>query len=213
MVSESQISQEFGKDIVCVECGVPKPPKKFNDDSVVCKSCTPKVMKRQEVTISADEHARNDFTSQLVEMRKTADPQIVTGVQKALEILGQSPQEVMAEVILEMRNPSKDRNDLSMEQLAAMPVDFKTIGHYLKMLQEAQKIHDEDLKGANPFGNATPEDLRATMLQGAIEHSADDISLRKQLIHGFLERCPTFIAEVLEVAEQIKKEMTVHASA
>lgn len=157
------------------------------------------------MVITPEDHARNDFTAQLVEMRKTADPQIVNGVQKAQQILGESPQEIMAKCVNELRNPGSDRADLSPEQLAALPKDYKLIGSYLKMLQEAQVIHDKDLTGNNPFGDASPEDLRATMLKGALDYSSEDVDLRKRLIRAFLERCPTFIEEVLEVANEVNE--------
>lgn len=164
------------------------------------------------MVVTAEQYLRNDFTEQLREARKTADPQIVNGVQKAIGILGESPQEIMAKCVKQMMNPGEGRAGLSPEQIAAIPKDFKTVGHFLKMLQEAQVIHDTDLKGNNPFGDATPEELRSIMLKGAIDHAETDAKLRKQLIHGFLDRFPNFLDEVLEVANEINQGGLISAS-
>ncbi|MCP4507037.1 MAG: hypothetical protein GY826_11680 [Fuerstiella sp.] len=204
MVSEAQQNQIFGADIVCSECGVPKAPDAFNEASAVCKGCTPKVIRRQEVVITPEEHHQNEFTAQLRELRKTSEPQIVNGIQKALDLLGESPQEIAAQCIIELKNPGQGRSDLSPEQIAALPKDYKTIGAFTRMLQEAQIIHDKDLDGSNnPFEDMTPEQLRATMLQGAIDHAERNRELRIKLIRAFADRCPSFFEEVTEVAQSL----------
>jgi len=212
VISESQQAQAFGSDIVCFECGIPKDPAKFNKDSVVCKHCTPKVAARSEKSISAQDHFHSRYSSTLKELTDSCDPQIIPGVQRAMEILKRSPQEILAEQLLELLDPASALLDpevaegLDPDALKALPKDRKLIHQYLKTLQDAQMRADEQLSTAgNPFENMTAEDLRAMMLKGATDHCAEDRDMRLQLIRAFMDRVPTFLDEVMLVAKDVEK--------
>lgn len=201
--AEDIATQQFGQNRVCEECGIAKDPDAaFSRDSVVCKTCVPKVLKRREASISIEEHRKNEFSGKLRELRKSGEPQVVNGIRKALDILGESPQEVAAKCVVELRDPGKGRADLSPEQLAALPVDYKVLHGYLRMLQEAQVIHDKQLEGHNPFEDMSADELRSVVLKGTIDQCKTDRDLRMQLIRAFSTACSTFFEEVMEVAQE-----------
>jgi uncharacterized Zn finger protein (UPF0148 family) len=202
VVSEAQKELLFGTDIVCRECGVPKPRRRFTGDSIVCKSCTPKLLKRAEMEISPEEHFHNNFRDKLSGLRRTADPMVTNGIQKAIKKLGQSPQEAAVDCIKQMLEPRNgDGSGMSVEQRAACRTDYKTIKGLLSMLQEAQFFHDKQLEDANPYDNVDPDHLRSIVLKGTIDQAQTDKDLRGQLIQAFLDRCPSFYEEVVEAVE------------
>lgn len=194
--------------VVCLECGLPKKPDHYVTGSAVCKRCTPVVLKRAEMPISAEDRFRDRYEKQLAELRQTAQNQMVTGVHKGMEILGESPQEIMATMINEMRGNAPGQEDLSPEMVAALPKDYKTIGHFLKMLQEAQTISDKQLSDAgNPFEQMSSDDLRAMMLKGATDHIQSDCELRLQVIRSFMDTIPTFLNEVMQIAREKERQL------
>jgi len=205
MVTELQQQQAFGANIVCEQCGVPLPPSKFDGDSIVCQPCMKQLAKRQEVLITPEDAQQNRISQKLEELRKTSDPSVINGYDKAEDILGCSPQEIAAEILMEMRDPGRGRSDLTEEQRAALPKDYKTMKGYTDILQKAQFKRDEQLIGTDPFESASPEQLRATILKGVLDHAHDDRSLRMQLIRGFAARCDTFFDEVMEVAKEVEQ--------
>lgn len=193
--------------VVCLECGLPKGRQQYVNGSAVCKRCTPVVLKRAEMPISAEDRFRDRYEKQLAELRQTAQNQMVTGVHKGIDILGESPQEIMATMINEMRGNAPGQEELSPEMVAALPKDYKTIGHFLKMLQEAQTISDKQLSDAgNPFEQMSSDDLRAMMLKGATDHIKSDCELRLQVIRSFMDTIPTFLNEVMQVAGERERQ-------
>jgi len=211
MISETPNSQAFGDDIVCVDCGLPKSPESFatNEDtgerSVVCVPCVKKRMTVAEIVVTPEDHLLSRYDKHLQELRETHENQIVPGIRKATELLGESPQEVMARMIKELDDPASvnEQEGIDPELAKALPKNRKLIATYLKMLQEAQAIADRQLAEAgNPYDNMSPEDLRAMMLKGATDHAATDEQLRGQLIRAFLDRCPTFLEEVVSAANE-----------
>lgn len=210
MIAESQESQAFGERIVCFECGIPHMPDAFVGDSVVCQDCTPKVIKRNEAEITPEDYLLSKFEKQLNALKQTAEPQLVPGVQRARDVLGRSPQEIMAEQVKAILSPldaAGGIENLTPEQLAALPVDRKLLSRYLKMLQDAQVEADKQLSDAgNPYGNMTPDELRGVMLKGATEHAAADIELRMKLIRAMAQQCDTFFDEVQLVAQDLARE-------
>ena len=196
-------SQQFGDNIVCLECGVPKEPDKFPADSAICRHCTPKVLKRAELPISPHDRFADRYDQQLKKLRETSQNQMINGVHKGLEILDESPQEIMATLINEMRGVAPGQDGLSAEQIAALPKDYRTIGVYLKLFQVAQAISDKQLSDhGNPFETMKAEDLRAMMLKGTCDHIRSDCELRLQVIRTFVEEIPTFLNEVMQVAAE-----------
>lgn len=187
----------------CAECGITKLRGLFAENSVVCKECVKRRLKLESVVISPEDHYTNAFKNRLSELRRTSEPQIANGVQEAMEILGCTPQEIAATCVKAMLNPGKGRKDLSEEQIKSIPVDYKTVQGFLKMLQEAQIIHDKQLEGNNPFEGVDAEELRAVVLNGTIDQAQHDKELRLQLIRAFAARCSTFFDEVMEIAQEL----------
>jgi len=211
MISETPNSQAFGDDIVCMDCGVPKSPESYaiNEDtgerSVVCVPCVKKRITVAEIVVTPEDHLLSRYDKHLQELRDTHENQIVPGVRKAVDILGETPQEVMARMIKELDDPGsvEEIEGLDPEIAKALPKNRKLIATFTKMLQDAQVIADRQLAEAgNPYSNLSPEDLRGMMLKGATDHAANDKDLRGQLIRAFLDRCPTFLEEVVSAASE-----------
>ena len=211
MSTEAQERQRFGERIVCDHCGIPLPPEKFEGDNILCVDCHPQVIAQHNVAITPEDRHKSGIQRRLEEARETADPSVIKGYERAEEMLGMSPQEVQADAILSLKNPGHGRADLTEEQRAALPVDWKTIAKYTGMLQQAQFHRDQQLLESNTTGDATPEQLRATVLKGVLDHVDQDRDLRMQLIRGFSQRCSTFFDEVMQVAREMNVESSVGA--
>lgn len=208
--AENADRHKFGDNRrACGQCGIPKEFDKFTGHSVVCKACTTHLMKIEGVVVTPEDHHNNAFRGKLSELRKNSEPQIVNGIQSAVSLLGRTPQEIAAECVNAMLDPAGGRSDLTPEQIAAIPIDYKTVGGFLKMLQEAQIFHDKQLEGNNPFDDVDAEELRSVILQGTIDQAQDDRELRLQLIRAFADRCNTFFDEVLEVAKERENQKAV----
>ena len=151
----------------------------------------PLIVARERAVITPEEVYRGTFQDAMKELRNSSEPLLISGVQRAMEKLGQSPQEMMADLVLEP-------NDTQ-----GLPKNNKLIAYLLELLQDAQIIHDNQLSGADPFDGMEVEELRATILKGTIEHAKSDKDLRAHMIGAFLDACPTFLDEVLEVAEKM----------
>lgn len=204
-------TQQFGENRVCRECGIPKALEKFQGkNDVVCAACVPRVerLERQiQAKINGPEQKQNRFLKEMNRHLESSSPITIEGFEKALEILGgETPQEIAAHMINELRNPGKDRADLSAEELAALPVDYKTIYRYLSMLESSGRFRDEQLAQHNPLQGLTQEEITVIVAQGAVDYSQHDRELRMQLIRGFMDRCPTFLDEVTEVARELANE-------
>lgn len=211
MISETEHNQAFGDSIVCLDCGTPKSPDAFatNEDtgehSAVCVPCVKKRMAIAEIVVTPEDHLLSRYDQHLKDLRDTHENQIVPGIRKAVDVLGESPQEVAARMVLELDNPAKAEglSDADREVLKALPKNRKLISTFLKMLQDAQTIADQQLASAgNPYDGMNADDLRGMMLKGATDHAANDVQLRGQLIRAFLDRCPTFLDEVMAAASE-----------
>ena len=202
VLQEEQQLQKFGANITCKRCGVPQRPKNFANGTVYCPKCTKILFMQSEAVVTLEDHNRSDFRTQLTELRRTRDPHLVDDVEEARGILGASPLVIAARCTKELLDPAAGRSDLSDEQRAALPKDYRTIQGFVKIMQEAEAFREKQLEGTSPFDDATPDELRATMLDGAIEFTKHNVDLRKQLIRGFVERCPTFLTEVMEVISE-----------
>lgn len=201
--SSAEVNDFGPKNRVCDFCGIPLPKGDFPTGSKVCKACTPKHHLLAQATVTPESQQQSYFDQQLSALKERSEPQIVNGIQKAIDKLGQSPQEIIAECVLDLMDPEAGNPDLTPEQKAALPRDHKTLPKYLKMLQEAQIHHDKVLSDSTPFQGVSPEDLKATILGETIATVKDDIGLRRELIIAFITRCPTFVDEVNQVASDL----------
>jgi hypothetical protein len=211
MILETQQDQAFGDNIVCLDCGIPKLLEAFANDestdepSAVCVSCVKKRITVAEIVVTPEDHLLGKYDRHLQELRNTHENQIVPGVRAAVDILGESPLEVMARMVKELDDPAscEDLEGIDPELAKALPKNRKLIANYLKMLMDAQVIADRQLAEAgNPYANMSPDDLRGMMLKGTTDHASNDTQLRMQLIRSFLDRCPTFLEEVVSAANE-----------
>jgi hypothetical protein len=207
VISKAQQTHAFGdKMIVCDECGIPKPPEKFAVDSVVCKgACADRVMLRRKLSLTTpQDQFLSKYEQHLKELRNTRHNHTIDSADKAIGILGETPAEKAAHCVNQLMNPVGDE-DLSEEQIAAMPKDYKTIGHFLKLINDTVVNADKQLADVgNPFADMTHKDLRGIVMKTVTEEAKSDQSLRLDMIRTLMQTCSTFLEEVTLVAKEME---------
>ena len=206
MISKSQQTHAFGDFIVCDECGIPKPPEKFAKGSVICKgACVKRVRLRNKLSlVTPEDQFLSKYDQHLKELRNTRHNHTIDSADKAIGILGETPAEKAAHCVNQMMNPVGD-DDLSAEQIAALPKDYKTIGHFLKLINDTVTNADRQLADVgNPFADMTHKDLRGIVMKTVTEESRTDQSLRMDMIRSLIQTCPTFLDEVTLVAKELE---------
>ena len=206
MISKAQQTHAFGEFIVCDECGIPKPPDQFIPDSVICKGdCTDKVLLRRKLSLTTpQDQFLSKYEQHLKELRNTRHNHTIDSADKAISILGETPAEKAARLVMEMMNPTGD-DELSLEQIAAIPKDYKTIGHFLKLINDTVANADKQLSEAgNPFADMTHKDLRGIVMKTVTEEARSDQSLRMDMIRTLIKTCSTFVDEVALVTKELE---------
>lgn len=210
-VTLSRETQKFGDDkIVCAQCGFPKPGDAYmSEDAIICNDCIPQVEAIHRLTMAkvTPERKQSAFMKEMDRHLKQGKPATITGFEKAMEILGgRTPQELAATMIKELEKPGFAREDLSEAQRAALPKDYKTLYRFISMLESSGRFRDEQIAKHNPLEGLSVDEIYTVVMQGTVDYTRNDPELRKTLIRGFLERCPTFLDEVMEVMADMEKE-------
>ena len=181
-----------GSYITCFICSIPKDPKEFRGDSVICGVCDD--ARRQMMEVSIAEQEDDVFATALKKLRKTAVPALPAGVQAAKAIVGGTSTELLGRTIRKILH-------LDDPDAAQKPVNMKLLMNAISLYQRAEMAHDQQLTENNSYKGIDPEDLNAVLQKHVIQKMKDDKSFKRWIITEMIEQVDGFLHEVVAIAK------------
>lgn len=197
--NNTQSSQRIGNTIVCLECGLPKRPEEYNEDSAVCRKCVPLTLARQRASITREDLNKTRFDLALDQLRQSGDPAVAMGVRLAHQTLGKTSTEIIAQVIEETCLGIATAPDGT--KVPAPKADFKTQARFLELFQRAEIKHDEALKGENPYKNIDHKDIESVVIDSLLEQMIESREKRLRILRILKDRVPDILGDMMEVCE------------
>lgn len=189
-----------GEFISCFICSIPKEPKEFYGDSVICRVCDK--ARREMMDVSIAEQEDDVFAAALKKLRKTAVPALPAGVQAAKSIVGGTSTELLGKTIRSIMH-------LDDPDGAAKPVNMKLLMSAINLYQKAEMAHDQQLTENNAYKSMDPEDLNAVLQKHVIQKMSEDDSFKRWLITEMVERVDGFLHEVVAIAKARTSDGTI----
>lgn len=195
----TQDTMRHGSAIVCHRCGVPQAEKQFVADSVVCRSCMPKLM--GEVRVLADRIQKASIGKTIRNLKQTSEPTTLVGANNVIDKLNARGTSV-AELVLDTYDQITGEGE-SEEVRAAMDPNFGHRVSCLKLLNEQMKIRDDRIFGENPYKDVDSQELLGNALEGLIEEMNQSDDFCEAVAMALTERVKSFQHMVHSLTEGI----------
>ncbi len=195
----TQDKMRHGSAIVCHRCGVPQSEEQFVADSVVCRSCMPKLM--GEVRLLANRTRQSNISKTIRNLKQSSEPTTLVGANAVIDKLSARGTSV-AELVLDTYDEITGEGQ-SEEIREAMEPNFGHRVSCLKLLNEQMKIRDDRIFGENPYKDVDSQELLGNALEGLIEEMNQNDDFCEAVAMALTERVKTFQHMVHSLTEDI----------